>query len=71
MSGSVDGALLRISSTLYAEAIPLAVLIALLTVSMAPGSAALKMTTDASDALAIAICHAHTAGTNARLNIRA
>ncbi len=36
-----------------------------------PDCAALKMTTDASDALAIAICHAHTAGTNARLKIRA
>ncbi len=36
-----------------------------------PGCAALKMTTDASDALAIAICHAHTAGANARLKIRA
>ncbi len=36
-----------------------------------PGCAALKLTTDASDALAIAICHAHTAGTNARLKIRA
>ena len=28
-----------------------------------------KMSADASDALAIAICHAHTAGTNARLKI--
>ncbi|HEX9161026.1 MAG TPA: crossover junction endodeoxyribonuclease RuvC [Thermoanaerobaculia bacterium] len=36
-----------------------------------PGCAALKMTADASDALAIAICHAHTAATNARLKIRA
>jgi len=36
-----------------------------------PGCAALKMSPDASDALAIAICHAHTAGTNARLQIRA
>ncbi|HEY3056074.1 MAG TPA: crossover junction endodeoxyribonuclease RuvC [Thermoanaerobaculia bacterium] len=36
-----------------------------------PGCATLKMTIDASDALAIAICHAHTAGTNARLKIRA
>ena len=36
-----------------------------------PGCATLKMTTDASDALAIAICHAHTAGTAARLKIRA
>ena len=36
-----------------------------------PGCAALKMGADASDALAIAICHAHTAGTEARLKIRA
>jgi len=36
-----------------------------------PGCATLKLTVDASDALAIAICHAHTAGTNARLKIRA
>jgi crossover junction endodeoxyribonuclease RuvC len=36
-----------------------------------PNCAAMKMTVDASDALAIAICHAHTAGTNARLKIRA
>ena len=36
-----------------------------------PGCATLKMTTDASDALAIAICHAHTAATKARLQIRA
>ncbi len=36
-----------------------------------PGCAALKMSTDASDALAIAICHAHTAGAHARLQIRA
>jgi crossover junction endodeoxyribonuclease RuvC len=36
-----------------------------------PGCTDLKMSTDASDALAIAICHAHTAGTNARLRIRA
>jgi len=36
-----------------------------------PGCATLKLTADASDALAIAICHAHTAGTNARLKIRA
>jgi crossover junction endodeoxyribonuclease RuvC len=35
------------------------------------GCATLKLTIDASDALAIAICHAHTAGTNARLKIRA
>ncbi len=36
-----------------------------------PGCATLKMTADASDALAIAICHAHTAGTQARMKIRA
>lgn len=36
-----------------------------------PGCAMLKMSADASDALAVAICHAHTAGTNARLKIRA
>lgn len=36
-----------------------------------PGCASLKMSADASDALAIAICHAHTAGTSARLQIRA
>ncbi len=36
-----------------------------------PGTAALKMTADASDALAIAICHAHTAGTAARMKLRA
>ena len=36
-----------------------------------PGCASMKMTVDASDALAIAICHAHTAGTSARLKIRA
>lgn len=34
-----------------------------------PGCSALTMTADASDALAIAICHAHTAGTNIRLKI--
>jgi Holliday junction resolvasome RuvABC endonuclease subunit len=28
------------------------------------------MTADASDALAIAICHAHTAGSTARLKVR-
>ena len=32
-----------------------------------PACAKLKMGPDATDALAIAICHAHTAGTNARL----
>jgi crossover junction endodeoxyribonuclease RuvC len=36
-----------------------------------PACAAMNMSTDATDALAIAICHAHTAGTNARLKIRA
>lgn len=36
-----------------------------------PGCAALKMTPDASDALAIAICHAHTAGSAAHLRLRA
>jgi crossover junction endodeoxyribonuclease RuvC len=34
-----------------------------------PGCAALVMSADAADALAVAICHAHTAGTNARLKI--
>jgi len=36
-----------------------------------PGCAALELSPDASDALAIAICHAHTAGMNARMKIRA
>ncbi|MBK5260473.1 MAG: crossover junction endodeoxyribonuclease RuvC [Thermoanaerobaculia bacterium] len=36
-----------------------------------PGCATLKMSADAADALAIAICHAHTAATAARLKIRA
>jgi crossover junction endodeoxyribonuclease RuvC len=36
-----------------------------------PGCATLKMSADAADALAVAICHAHTAGTAARLKIRA
>jgi crossover junction endodeoxyribonuclease RuvC len=36
-----------------------------------PGCAGLPMTADAADALAIAICHAHTAGRNARLRVRA
>ena len=36
-----------------------------------PACALLKMSADASDALAIAICHAHTAGTAARLKLRA
>src|SRR6266540_3500138 len=35
-----------------------------------PGCATLKMTIDASDALAIAICHAHTAAKNARQKAR-
>jgi crossover junction endodeoxyribonuclease RuvC len=36
-----------------------------------PGVASLKMCADASDALAIAICHAHSAGMHARLKLRA
>jgi crossover junction endodeoxyribonuclease RuvC len=36
-----------------------------------PGCGTVKMTADAADALAIAICHAHTAGAAARLKIRA
>jgi crossover junction endodeoxyribonuclease RuvC len=36
-----------------------------------PGCASLKMSADAADALAIAICHAHTAGTTARLKLKA
>lgn len=36
-----------------------------------PGCATLKMSADAADALAIAICHAHTAGTAARLKLKA
>ena len=36
-----------------------------------PQCATLKMSADATDALAVAICHAHTAGTAARLKIRA
>ena len=36
-----------------------------------PGCATLKMSADAADALAVAICHAHTAGTAARFKIRA
>lgn len=36
-----------------------------------PGCASLKMSADAADALAIAICHAHTAGTAARLKLKA
>jgi crossover junction endodeoxyribonuclease RuvC len=35
-----------------------------------PGCSSLVMSADAADALAIAICHAHTAGTQARLTIR-
>ena len=34
-----------------------------------PGCAKLVMSADASDALAVAICHAHTAGTAARLKM--
>jgi crossover junction endodeoxyribonuclease RuvC len=34
-----------------------------------PGCASLVMSVDASDALAVAICHAHTHGANARLRI--
>jgi crossover junction endodeoxyribonuclease RuvC len=34
-----------------------------------PGAAKLVMSADASDALAVAICHAHSAGTAARLKI--
>lgn len=34
-----------------------------------PGCATLKMSADASDALAIAICHAHTEGTRARTQL--
>jgi crossover junction endodeoxyribonuclease RuvC len=36
-----------------------------------PGCAQMKLAADAADALAIAICHAHTAGTAARLRARA
>jgi crossover junction endodeoxyribonuclease RuvC len=36
-----------------------------------PGCASLKMSADAADALAIAICHAHTAATTARFRLRA
>lgn len=36
-----------------------------------PGCATLKMSADAADALAIAICHAHTSGTTARLKLKA
>lgn len=43
--------------------------VALMVRRLLPGCATLKMAADASDALAIAICHAHTCGT-ARLQIR-
>jgi crossover junction endodeoxyribonuclease RuvC len=36
-----------------------------------PGCAAMKLAADAADALAVAICHAHTAGTAARLRVGA
>jgi len=36
-----------------------------------PGCAALQLAADAADALAVAICHAHTAGRNIRLKVRA
>jgi crossover junction endodeoxyribonuclease RuvC len=36
-----------------------------------PACAAMKMAADATDALAIAICHAHTNGINAKLKIHA
>jgi len=36
-----------------------------------PDCATLKMAADASDALAIAICHAHTSGMSVRLKVRA
>lgn len=36
-----------------------------------PGCAALQLAADAADALAVAICHAHTAGRNVRLKVRA
>ncbi len=37
---------------------------------LVPQCATVKMSADAADALAIAICHAHTSGINARLKIR-
>ncbi len=37
---------------------------------LVPQCATLKMTADAADAMAIAICHAHTAGSSAGLKIR-
>ena len=36
-----------------------------------PGCAAMQLAADAADALAVAICHAHTAGRNVRLKVRA
>ena len=36
-----------------------------------PGCAALQLAADAADALAVAICHAHTAGRNIRVKLRA
>ena len=36
-----------------------------------PGCAALELGADAADALAVAICHAHSNGRNARLKVRA
>jgi crossover junction endodeoxyribonuclease RuvC len=36
-----------------------------------PGDGTLQMSADASDALAVAICHAHSAGMHARLKLRA
>jgi len=36
-----------------------------------PGCGALQLAADAADALAVAICHAHTAGRNVRLKVRA
>jgi crossover junction endodeoxyribonuclease RuvC len=36
-----------------------------------PGCASLKLSPDAADALAVAICHAHTAGSRAQLKARA
>ena len=36
-----------------------------------PGCAALRLGADAADALAVAICHAHTAGRNVRLKVKA
>jgi crossover junction endodeoxyribonuclease RuvC len=45
--------------------------VAKLVTMLLPGCSALKMAPDASDALAVAICHAHTAGPQARVRIRA